>query len=263
MLEKSLAGLELGELRYIAQTDSTNADAAKWAEQGAPDRSLVIADEQTAGRGRLQRRWFTPAGTALAFSMILDAQNLPDNIPLTYLTALGALAVNDALRKDYDLPAEIKWPNDVLLSRCKVAGVLAEAVWQGDCLHRVILGVGVNVSAGSVPASERLQFPATYVNAHLETTVDRWALLHTILKRLLDWKRQLAQPAFRNAWEANLAYLGEWVSLFSSQVTETPRMMEGQVLGLEMDGHLRLRDRAGEAFTAYSGEIRLRPIDET
>lgn len=263
MLYKFLADLELGEMRYLAQTGSTNADAAEWAERGAPDRSLVIADEQTAGRGRLQRRWITPAGTALAFSMILDAQNLPEDIPLTYLTALGALAVSDALRKDYDLPVEIKWPNDVLLSRCKVAGVLTEAVWQGDRLRQVILGVGVNVDAGAFPAGEILHFPATCVNAHLEVALDRWALLHAILKRLLDWKKQLAQPAFRNAWEANLAYRGEWVTLFSSQDTKTSNMREGQVLGLELDGRLRLRDRAGEVFTAHSGEIRLRPIDKT
>lgn len=262
-LEKSLANLDLGLLRYSARTGSTNADAAKWAEQGAPDRSVVIADEQTAGRGRLQRRWFTPPGSALAISMILQARYLPEGIPLPYLTALGALAVNDALCQDYYLQAEIKWPNDVLLERRKVAGILAEAVWQGARLSTVILGIGVNVSSEAIPANIDLHFPATCVNAHSEVPVDRLSLLYNILCRLLDWKTQLAKPAFGDAWEANLAFRGEWVYLVSSPESESSRIREGQVLGLEMDGRLRLRDHAGEIFTAQSGEIRLRPITGT
>ena len=259
-LENSLANLDLGWLHYTARTGSTNADAAQWAEQGAPDRSVVIADEQTAGRGRLQRRWFTPPGSALAFSMILSARHLPVGLPLTYLTALGALAVNDALCEDYHLQAEIKWPNDVLLERRKVAGILAEAVWQGDRLSTLILGVGVNVSQDAVPVEVNLQFPATWVNAHLESPVDRLALLAAILDRLLKRKKQLAQSEFHAAWEANLAFRDEWVYLISSQESETPITREGQILGLEIDGRLRLRDRAGDVFTARSGEIRLRPI---
>jgi len=259
-LENCLANLDLGWLHYTARTGSTNADAAQWAEQGAPDRSVVIADEQTAGRGRLQRRWFTPPGSALAFSMILSARHLPVGLPLTYLTALGALAVNDALCEDYHLQAEIKWPNDVLLERRKVAGILAEAVWQGDRLSAVILGVGVNVSQDAVPVEVNLQFPATCVNAHLESPVDRPALLAAILDRLLKRKKQLAQSEFHAAWEANLAFRDEWVYLISSQESETPITREGQILGLEIDGRLRLRDRAGAVFTARSGEIHLRPI---
>lgn len=259
-LEKSLANLDLGLLRFTARTGSTNADAAKWAEQGAPDRSLVIADEQTEGRGRLKRRWYTPPGSALAFSMILQAKHLPAGIPLTYLTALGALAVNEALCNNYHLQAEIKWPNDVLLERRKVAGILAESIWQGDRLSTVILGVGVNVSSGSIPADVDLQFPATCVNAHLEVPVERLPLLYAILDRLLAWKEQLAQSDFREAWEANLAFRDEWVYLISSQESGAPVIREGQVLGLKKDGRLRLRDRAGDVFTAHSGEIHLRPI---
>ena len=258
-LEKSLANLDLGSLRYTKRTGSTNTDAAEWAEQGAPDMSVVIADEQTAGRGRLQRRWFTPPGSALAFSMILQARHLPEGIPLSYLTALGALAVNDALCQDYHLRAEIKWPNDVLLERRKVAGILAETVWQGDRLSTVVLGIGVNVTDGAIPENIALHFPATWVDAHLDAPVERLSLLYNILHRLLQWKTQLAKFTFREAWEASLAFRDEWVYLISSQESDASMVREGQVLGLEVDGRLRLRDRAGGIFTAHSGEIRLRP----
>ena len=123
-LQSILTGLPLGGLRYFDSIGSTNDEALAWARAGAPDYSLVVADTQTAGRGRLQRRWVTNPGAALAFSLVLwpapqERQCLPRFSPL------GAVAVRQALAVVFGLPAEIKWPNDVLLGRCKVAGVLA------------------------------------------------------------------------------------------------------------------------------------------
>jgi hypothetical protein len=102
-------------------------------DNGAPDLSLVVADEQTMGKGRAGRRWYTPAGSALAFSLILSpAWVEPEMLPR--FTGLGALAVKQALESRYGLPAKIKWPNDVLLQRRKLAGVLVEAHWIGIVL---------------------------------------------------------------------------------------------------------------------------------
>ena len=169
-LEKSLAGLRLGPLHYYHQIGSTNDEAARWAADGAPDLSLFVADEQTDGRGRLGRRWFTPAGSALALSLILRDQGQGSALPrhITRLTALGALAVCDALSDLYALQAEIKWPNDVLLSRRKIAGVLAEAHWQGEQLVAVILGIGVNVRQAALPLPrEALSVRPRYALAYL------------------------------------------------------------------------------------------------
>src|SRR3989304_5947628 len=116
VLKEVLAGLPLGSIRFYDRTGSTNDEAARWAEAGAPHLSLVVADEQTAGRGRLGRRWYTPSGSALAFSLILRGGGQDAFLPympheaIPRLTALGTLAVYDALRQGYDLDPQIKWP---------------------------------------------------------------------------------------------------------------------------------------------------------
>lgn len=257
-LEQLLADLPLGSLRYYNTVASTNDLAARWAEAGARDLSLVVADEQTAGRGRMRRRWLTPPGCALAFSLILRSTQELSHFHLAHITALGALAVCDTLNATLSplLPAQIKWPNDVIATRRKLAGVLAEAHWRGDQLMAVILGIGINVAPESVPADELVDFPATCVETVLGRAVDRWGLLQAILQKLLEWRPRLGRPEFIQAWERRLAFRGEWVYLF--QNGKPP--LEGQILGLMPDGSLRLRLRSGEVAIFQSGEIHLRPV---
>src|SRR5664279_6508775 len=113
-LQSILTGLPLGGLRYFDSIGSTNDDALAWARAGAPDFSLVVADAQTAGRGRLLRRWITNPGSALAFSLVLRPSTQESEC-LPRFSPLGAVAVRQALADLFGLPAEIKWPNDVLL----------------------------------------------------------------------------------------------------------------------------------------------------
>jgi len=253
-LEALLADLPLGAVRYFATVGSTNDLAARWAEAGARDLSLVVADEQTAGRGRLGRRWFTPRGAALAFSLIL--RHLPPE-GLPSCTALGALAVCEALNAALPpfFPAQIKWPNDVVVRRRKLAGVLAEAHWQGEQLLALILGIGINVAPSSVPPAEELDFPATCVEEVVGKPVDRWGLLHAVLERLLYWRPRLGTAAFMAAWEASLAFKGEWVTV----TLEDQAPLEGQVVGLTPQGYLRLRQASGQVQTLQAGVLHLRP----
>ena len=259
-LEKLLSSLPLGGVRYFNTLGSTNDLAARWAAAGAPDLSLVVADEQTAGRGRLQRRWLTPPGAALAFSLVLSQPEAGFAAIMPRLTALGALAVCDTLNAALPpmLPAQIKWPNDVLATRRKLAGVLAEAHWHGEQLKAVILGIGINVAPQSVPPAEELDFPATCLEAVLESPVDRWELLRAVLLKLLEWRQRLDSADLVKAWERRLAFRGEWVRLL--QEGDPP--LEGQVLGLNPDGALRLRLHSGEVTAFNTGEIRLRPADQ-
>lgn len=253
-LQTLLADLPIPAARYFATLGSTNDVAARWAAVGAPDLALVAADEQTAGRGRLQRRWLTPPGAALAFSVILRPSGQED---ILRYTALGALAVCEAINQALPAvtPAQIKWPNDVLAMRRKLAGVLAEAHWNGDRLHAMILGIGVNVARASVPADAEVSFPATCVEDALEQPVERWGLLHAILEQLLAWRARMEQPVFLQAWNARLALRGEWVQ--ATWDDQPP--LEGQVMGLDEQGRLRLRARDGAAHTLQGGELHLRP----
>jgi len=271
----ALDRLAIGPIQYFEQIDSTNVEAARWVEKGCPDLALIVADEQTAGRGRAGRRWFTPAGTALAFSLVLKAgaelsertwSVSPDLLPR--VTALGALAVCETLQSLYGLPAQIKWPNDVLCFGRKCCGVLAEALWQGEELAAIILGIGINVKPASVPPDEALTFPATCIETAVEEsgmkaqTVDRPELLEAVVKELLNWQPQVGSDEFIQAWEKRLAYLNQWVRVSQSTGRTDEGQtsaLEGQVLGLEPDGRLRLRDRSGKIITIRSGELNLRP----
>ena len=146
-LRTSLSDLPLGTIRYYDTIGSTNDEAAAWTEAGAQDLSLVVADEQTQGHGRLQRRWFTPPHTGLAMSLVLR-QSQPvepsaSALLLSRLTGLGAVAVCAALQVCCQLEAQIKWPNDVRLGGRKVAGILAEAYWHGISWRVWCWGLGL------------------------------------------------------------------------------------------------------------------------
>ena len=129
-LNKSLSKLRLGSIRYFDTLGSTNDEALAWATSGAEDMSLIVADEQTMGRGRYDRPWFTPPGTALAFSLIIHP-TLGERPHLSRLVGLAALSIAHSMQARGLYP-EVKWPNDVLLNRRKVAGGLIELVWSGE-----------------------------------------------------------------------------------------------------------------------------------
>jgi len=291
-LEQSLQGIALGPLRVLDQVGSTNTEALRWADAGAPDLSVVIADEQTAGRGRQGRTWFTPPGAALAFSLVLrDGCVANRNLPadrtsvdgtsvegisvdgtsvdgtsedissrLARLTALGALAVSQALQTEYNLPTQIKWPNDVLLERRKVCGILTEGQWQGEQLEAVVLGIGINVALASVPPEYDVIFPATCVESILGREVDRWQLLRSVLENILAWRGRLNEPEFLSAWEEKLAYKGEQVYIYTGTATQDLPDEQGILLGLDSAGRLRIRSHTGKVRSLDYGELRLRPV---
>jgi BirA family biotin operon repressor/biotin-[acetyl-CoA-carboxylase] ligase len=242
----------MGGLRFFESLGSTNDEALNWASQDPSDLSIVIADEQTSGRGRLGRTWFTPAQTALAFSLILrptvDEINHPARV-----TGLGALALVNAVSK-FGLRAQIKWPNDVLINEKKAAGILIESVWSGEALEALILGMGVNVLASSVPPVDRLSFPATSIENELGQVVDRTRLLHDVLSSLIAWRSKLGTEEFTRTWEASLAFKGRQIQL----IKENENPISGEMLGLESDGSLRIKAN-DKILTVQIGEIHLRP----
>lgn len=251
----ALAGLPLGGLRFFDSLGSTNDEALAWAAGGASDSSLVIADEQTAGRGRSGRKWSTPAGTAVALSVILRPAAAEGQLA-GRLTGLGALAVVQACQK-LGLTATIKWPNDVLLDRRKVAGILVESVWAGSVLEASIVGIGVNVARSAVPPADQLAYPATSLEQELGRPQKQVDVLRSILSPLLAWRSRLSTPEFMQAWEQALAFQGETVII--GREHESP--LTGTLLGLEPDGSLRLMVQ-DQATTVHVGEIRLRPMDD-
>lgn len=252
-LKTILSGLPLGDVRYFDTVGSTNSEALAWATSGARDLSLVIADEQTAGRGRLDRKWFTPPGTALAFSLILRPTDR-EKPYLTRIVGLAALAVADAL-KTRGLVAQIKWPNDVLLNGRKVAGILVESVWSGEEVDCVVVGIGINVLKGSVPSQELLRFPATSLEEALGPAVDREEILHDVLAGMIALRPHIGTDSFLASWEQALAFRGEQVQVEDGNGTP----VAGKLLRLESDGSLRLTTEDNNSVTVRFGDVRLRP----
>ena len=253
-LNKTLSKLPLGDIKFFESIGSTNDEALAWAANDAKDLSLVVADEQIAGRGRLDRKWFTPPGTALAFSLILRP-NVDERPYLSRIVGLTALAVTDALQTRRLTP-QIKWPNDVLVLGHKVAGILVESVWSGEDIDCVVIGVGINVLKGSVPPEDQLHFPATSLEDELDYPPDRVEVLFDILSNLIALRPQLGTEEFMNRWRESLAFLGEQVQV---EVGSEPPVL-GQLLGLESDGSLRLRDGYDKTVAVRFGDVRLRPL---
>lgn len=250
----ALGALPLAGIRFYPETGSTNDEALRWQAAGAGDGSVVVAESQTAGRGRLNRPWETPPGAALAFSLVI-LPTAEEARRSALFSPLGALAVADALQRCYQLAAEVKWPNDVLIQRRKVCGVLGEASWQGSTLQAVVLGIGVNVAPDSVPPPERLMFPATCVEQALGKPVDKHELLRAALEQVFAWRKRLLRDDFIRAWDERLAFKGEWVQVL--QPNQPP--LEGRLLGITADGNLRLQTTADEAVSVVAGDVSLRP----
>jgi len=243
----------LGGMHYFDSIGSTNDEALAWAANDARDLSIVVANEQTAGRGRLDRPWFTPASTALAFSLIL--RPTMDEKPLLSRTVgLAALALANSIGM-LGLAPQIKWPNDILLNERKAAGILIESVWSGEDVECVVIGIGVNVSKTAVPTTDILHFPAISLEHVLGAAPNRNKLLHDILASLISLRPHMRMDSFMNSWEKSLAYQGRQVRV--EMGGEQP--VTGIISGLESDGSLKLIDENGKTVTVRFGDVRLRP----
>ena len=250
-IQTALMDLPLGGLRFFEQVGSTNDIALQWAkEKDVRDCSLVLANEQIAGRGRSGRKWQTPPDSALALSLIL-LPNDDEKKNLALFTALGALALVTTIKKLYNLKAEIKWPNDVLIGGEKMAGILAEANWLGDQSKAIVLGMGVNIYPESVPPVEETLFPATALENALGAPVRRLDVLSGLLTELIGWRPRLGGNEMVAAWDEHLAYKGQQVEIHERD----GQVIQGKVLGINKDGSLRL----DTVQSIHFGDVHLRP----
>ncbi len=253
-LKKSLSKINIGGLRWFDSIGSTNDVALAWAAEGAEDLSIVIADEQTQGRGRLNRRWFTPKGSALAVSLILRPA-APMRPHLSRTVGLAALSIAESCLK-HGLNPQIKWPNDILLNGKKAAGILVESVWSGEDMDSLVIGMGINIYKESVPSADVLQFPATSLEEMLgHEPPKREEILFSVLQAFIRWRERLGTDELIRAWEELLAFRGEQVEVKAG--SEIP--VTGKVDGLESDGSLRLKDAHDNSVIVRFGDVSLRP----
>ncbi|MGQ9484095.1 MAG: biotin--[acetyl-CoA-carboxylase] ligase [Desulfosoma sp.] len=247
---------------YHETIGSTNDRAMDLARTGAPHGTTIVTEEQTAGRGRLRRPWASPRGLGLYVSVILRPELPPRHGPETTLVA--ALALARSLRDLYALNARIKWPNDVLISGKKVAGILTEMHSDPDRIQFLVVGVGVNVLHGSEDLPADTLYPATSLALEREKVVALpsreeswpWSRPHVLAGFLNSWEElyetHMAQglKALREDLIKVSAVLGKTVCV---QVSEG--LLRGIARDLTDDGALVLENQAGERATVWVGDI--------
>jgi len=251
-LKNALEGLPVPEVIYFEETDSTNERALNLAGT-AEEFTLLVADRQTAGRGRMGRRWVTTPDSSLAFTLILHPTSTEQQF-MGFFSFLGGLAVCLAIEEACDAKPQVKWPNDVLLGGRKTAGILAESQFQGDMLASTALGIGINLQKGAVPPPEEVMFPATCVSDHCPGLANREHFLASILRHLIVWRPKVMERAFLDTYQSRLAFVGEKVLLAQPPGED----IQGIMMGVDMLGHLVLELEDGEVKAFPVGDVKLR-----
>lgn len=243
------------DVRRFASIDSTNTALLAAARDGAAEGLVYVADHQTAGRGRLDRRWEAPPGSSLLVSVLLRPSIAPADAHR--VTAAVGLAASDACASVARFDARLKWPNDLVVDDRKLGGILAEAVVEGGRVRAVVVGMGLNVNWPS-PLPDDLAATATACNLVAGHEVDRDALLDAFLDRLGARYDALDSASTLDDVRARSATLGRDVRV------ELPgdRVLVGRAADLADDGALLVETRPGEVIRVSVGDVvHLRPTD--
>jgi BirA family biotin operon repressor/biotin-[acetyl-CoA-carboxylase] ligase len=239
------------DIRVFQETTSTNDVVEKLARDGVAEGVVVFAESQSKGRGRLGRKWLSPAGKGLWFSVLLRPRLTPQEV--TRLTVAAATALSRAITAQTGLPTEIKWPNDVLVRGLKTAGILTEMQAETDCVKHVILGMGVNVNLTAADFPPALRSLATSLKIQLDRSIDRADLAASILQELNRDYTRMRQGDFAavaDEWEARCTTLGKIIGL---QIGH--RTIYGQAESLDQDGALLLRTQHGLLERIIGGDV--------
>ncbi len=244
---------------YSLQLDSTQSRAALLAQAGAPEFTWVIAEEQTAGRGRHGNRWSSAPGEGIYCTLILRPRCSP--VRLLALTLAAGVAVREGLQRDSELALDLRWPNDLLFEGKKVSGILLESSGDTQKLQYALLGIGVNVQQRQFPGD--LATPATSLALALGRNMQRRPLLVAIARSFARRYRLFQQERYGELLAEFAAHSSYARGL---QVTVGARGGPEQVYcgtteGLDENGFLLVRTTAGELRTVVSGDVR--PVRDT
>lgn len=242
------------QLNFFKLTVSTNADAFRLAENGMVEGTVVLADSQTGGKGRRGRLWSSPAGVNLYCSVVLRPSIMPHEAP--QLTFLSAVAVARAIELTTKLTPEIKWPNDLLISGKKVAGLLNEMSAETDGINFVILGIGVNLNMTADQFPGDLRHPATSLLLESGTRIDRSHFAGTMLNELDRLYADFLLHGFgpvREEWQRRCNAKGREV-LVNDSGTEC---IGGRFVGIDSDGAMLLGSDDGAVHRITSGDVRV------
>jgi len=257
LITRDLAVRIIGRTVLCYQSvESTNDIAARLAKAGEPEGTLIIAEEQSKGRGRLGRPWQAPPMSSLLMSIIFYPSLLPSQTQrIAMICSLGLLA---GIGLATGLEAQLKWPNDILIGDKKAAGLLAEAGISGDEVSFVVVGMGLNVNLDPAILGD-VATPPTSIAHELGHPVDRLALLRHILCEIDTRYLSLRQGwSPREEWAANLATLGRSISVYLGD-----EVLSGVAEDVDEDGMLLLRGSDGTLHRLAIGDVTSHPPQPT
>ncbi len=238
---------------YYREIDSTNNRALELAADGYPEGTVVVAETQTAGRGRRGRTWYSPPRHGIYLSVILRPQLPVREIPRVSLVI--GVAVAETLEAAFQLPARIKWPNDILINNRKIAGVLSEVVTGSQGIDCIVTGIGLNINNPLQDFPGELRTAPTSVLAEKETPVSRVRVLQELLMHLETRYYQLLEGNFNGILDKGKSLstvIGKEVEYDSQN-----GLAIGQAVDIDDNGFLLVKDKSGKIHTVTSGEVYL------
>ncbi len=251
LVQQELGSSSFGEkIHHFLEIGSTNEEAMRQALAGSPEGTLILAEEQKSGRGRLGRSWYSAPLKGIYGSLILRPGLPPAKAPL--LTLAAALAVRDAVTHASDLPVDIRWPNDLMIRGKKFGGILAEMNAEVGRIQFVVLGLGINVNHSSFP--KEIAALATSLKIETGRSWSRIELIGRVLRGLETLYRDLEKrggTALIERWTKSSSYAhGKKVRIVNDGAS-----MEAETLGLDENGFLKVRRQDGQVETVYSGTV--------
>lgn len=240
---------------YYEETDSTNIRAKTLAEEGAEHGTLVIAGRQNAGKGRRGRGWISPKGENIYMSILLRPEFEPSKAPM--LTLVMAYSVAQALREKEEINAKIKWPNDVVLHKKKICGILTEMSAEIDYINHVVIGVGINTNMEQMEAE--IAEKATSLKIEEGRTVMRAGLIAQVMKYFEENYEKFVKDGnlsgIKDAYNDMLVNQDRDV-----RVLEPGNEYDAHAIGINETGELLVKKRDGSIEKVFAGEVSVRGI---
>ena len=251
LVRSLLTTTEVGQnLHYLVQTTSTMDDARRLAEDGAPHGTVVVADEQTAGRGTKGRIWVSPPGQSIHTTLIVR----PTIEQLKRLSIVSPVATTDAVRETTPLQPTIKWPNDIQMQNRKMGGILIEADWGAGQPHYALIGIGLNVNFDPAPWASLIDRPATSLMIELDARQEREPIFAALLNAFERRFNQAESQELHETWISRLNTLHKEVTV----TLTTGEAVQGTAIGVDEAGALILETADGQRRTFIAGEVTLR-----
>lgn len=239
------------EVISFIQTSSTNDVAMKLAEKGTKEGTLIVAENQTKGKGCRERKWICPMGTSILASLILRPQIEVKKVGI--LTLLSAVSIAKAIHKLTNLKVLIKWPNDIIINGKKVCGILTETRLDRNKLNFAVIGMGINVNIHKNQMPKEIEEIATSLSIELGKDISRITLLQEILRQLEERYIRLKDGDFEKLIE-------EWITLSNTlgcdvEVNLQDRVFRGHILDIDEDGALVVELCNGSIQRIYDDEL--------